>query len=45
MLKFINVKTVENMYHIDFINMVWNKAKERYEECTGELWCNLNTNE
>ena len=44
MLKFINVKTGKAMSHIDFVNMVWRKAEERYNH-TGFLWCNLNAYE
>jgi hypothetical protein len=44
MLKFINVKTGENLDHIDFVEMVWKMAEERYNH-TGFLWCNLNSYE
>lgn len=44
MLKFINIKTGERMEHLDFVEMVWDKAEERYES-TGELWCNLDSYE
>lgn len=45
MLKFVNVKTGETMEHLDFVIMAWEKTKERYEKCTGNLWCNLNAYE
>lgn len=45
MFKFINIKTGENMDHIDFVNMVWNMSEYRYEKCVGKLWCNLNAYE
>lgn len=41
MLKFINVKTGDNMNHISFVTMVWRMSEERYEKLTGKLWCNL----
>ena len=44
MLKFINVKTGDNLDHIDFVEMVWKMAEERYNH-TGFLWCNLNSYE
>lgn len=44
MLKFINVKTGKAVSHIDFVNMVWREAEERYNH-TGFLWCNLNAYE
>lgn len=45
MLKFINVKTGKSMSHLDFVEMVWRKAKERYEKLTGNLWCNIDSYE
>lgn len=44
MLKFINIKTGEHMEHLDFVEMVWKQAEEKYED-TGELWCNLDSYE
>ena len=45
MLQFVNVKTGESMDHIDFVEMVWGEAEEKYEEATEDLWCNLNAHE
>jgi hypothetical protein len=44
MLKFINIKTGKTMSHLDFVEMVWEEAEERYEH-TGFLWCNLDSYE
>jgi hypothetical protein len=43
-MKFINTKTGEMMEHIDFVEMVWEEAEDRYEH-TGFLWCNLDSYE
>ena len=45
MLKFINVKTGENLDHIDFVELVWEMAEDKYEQLTEELWCNLDSYE
>lgn len=45
MLKFTNIKTEQCMSHLDFVEMVWEEAEEKYEETTEDLWCNLNAHE
>lgn len=44
MLQFVNIKTGESMSHLDFVEMVWEEAEEKYE-LTGELWCNIDSYE
>lgn len=43
-MKFINTITGESMDHVDFVEMVWDEAKNRYAYA-GFLWCKLDLHE
>lgn len=44
-MKFRNKISDEILSHIDFAMFVWEESERQFDECSGELWCNLTKEE